>query len=220
MSGTMYEFERAAIADGDAAFGVPGTFRIHSTIYVTRADSDAPLIEALAARDYIVSAGADTAYYHARKSHQWAKDEILGSLSVHGQAEPLSLIVDLRYADGHRHALTEPDLHRTILGAASHPSHLGWYSREHDRFHDVAIGRMGAFVRNLVDVEPEKWDAFVQGARYLHAQEFIKGMAAWASRESDLKDRTVFMDTGRSGPVSVKPTDRFKPRGPGFFYAP
>lgn len=56
---------------------------------------------------------------------------------------------------------------------------------------DIAISRMSGFVKNMVDVDFELWEDFVEEARHYHAQDFIRRMAHWASQYSDQRPRVV-----------------------------
>lgn len=208
----MYEFENRRIQDGEPAFGVNNTFRINDAAFVLSHEAEAALVTALAAHDYLLIENADGKSYIAKKSHEWSEDEILeqsGNLAV---AEPVSLIVYLDYADGHKHSLAEPRIHETILGRSGHPSYLNFYNRDADKFSSVIIGRMSAFVRHVVDVDYRDWEVFLHESFGLHAQEFIKSMASWASRRSDQTTRFVRKDQQRTEDVRVSPNDRFFPR--------
>ncbi|PZO87442.1 MAG: hypothetical protein DI626_03960 [Micavibrio aeruginosavorus] len=208
----MYESEERRIKDGEPALNVRDTFRIHSTVYVLSDEADAQFLNALAGHDYIVKAGAGDYGYVAERSHKASPDEIINGLGALSTAMPLSFIVDMRYADGRKHKLEEPDLYKTVLSAASQRSDLGYYNRPNDRFFPEIIGRMGAFVTNLVDVKPALWHEFVHQAQFLHAQDFIKAFAAWSSKHSDGAPRKVRVDLGAYETVTVLPDDKFRPR--------
>ncbi len=218
-----YDFENEIVKDGDPAFGIKGTFRIHDTIYVLDEESDSLLVTLLGNNDYILKNSKSGNGYHAKRSHKIRPDDILFGLGPEGKRFPLDFIITLEYADGHKHSLTEPDIHETILRKASHVPTLDWYDRDTDHFNEIIIGRMTGFVKNLVDVEPEKWDEFLDQARYLHSRDFIKSMAAWASRESDGIPRTVrYSSNNPRENVTIQPDDTFttRPNLPRHYFGP
>lgn len=216
-----YAYETLPVKDGDAAFGIEGTARISDVIYVLRPEADGFLLNALAASDYLLTPGADPDTIHVERAHNVTPHEIIGAALLGDVAMPLSLTVDLRYADGHRHALTEPDIHETILRRANQRSNLGYYNRADDRIADLPLARMDAFVRHMVDVDYARWQEFAGAACRLHAQDFVKSLAAWASRHSDGTPRRVRVDL-HGADVTVLPTDWFAPRAgdAGWRFAP
>lgn len=208
----MYDFEKAAVQNGDTAFGIEGTARIQEKIYALQPEADGFLLNALADNDYILTHSSDENVFYANRAHKSTPDEQWDELLLpHHVAHPLSLIVDLRYTDGHKHSLAEPDIHKTILSSANQRSDLDYYNRDYDSFNEEVRGRMGAFVRHLVDVDHAKWEKFDAQAQWLHAQEYIKALTGWASRNSDYTAREVRTDM-HGGTVTVLPTDHFRPR--------
>jgi hypothetical protein len=199
----MYRHEFASVADGETAFGTFGTVRIADKIYVVDQAADDTLLSALADRDYVIEPHEDNMYV-ARKAHDVSGEEIFAHMIAGNTNEPVSLIVDIRYSDGHKHSLAEPLIHETILRAASQRSDLEYYNRPSDHFDPSIKSRMSAFVRHLVSVEPNSWDNFLKDAEPLHAKDFIKAMAAWASKNSDNAPRDVRVNlTGDSIRVSA-----------------
>ena len=210
----MYDFENRLINDGDPLFGIPDTFRIHDTAYILSPAAAAKLPETLALYDYAIKEDLGEFGLLASKTHKFSRDEIVDSMGLRSPEQPLTLTVSFHYIDGHKHSLEEKFIHETILAHASQPTFLNWYHRATDRFDDIIKGRMSAFVTRLVDVDPKSWEEFLENSQNLHAQEFIKSMAAWASLSSDEIPRHVQVDTRGYEYVEVRPHDTFKPRKP------
>ncbi len=212
----MYDFEKRRVKDGEPAFGLEGTFRIHSTIYVLSAEADERVLHELARHDYKVKGEVNSLSYFAEKRYEINSHEIYDDLGSQSTFEPTSLIINMNYADGHKHSLTEPDIHETIIRAAGQVSHLEWFSRTHDRYEPVITDRMTAFAQNLVDVNVERWHAFLLQSQNCHAQDFIRSMAAWTSRHSNNLPREVRVDSKGFSKETIYPQNRYFPRSYGY----
>lgn len=98
---------------------------------------------------------------------------------------PDSLSVSRKYIGRDKHSLGEPNIHATILRAAGQGSDCGYYHQDGSiAFSGVVLDRMTAFVHHFVDVDIEKWNAFLETAPK-DGPGFIMTLAKWSSAMSD-----------------------------------
>lgn len=219
-------YEPIFIQDGDTAFGIEDTFQIHDTLFVLSDEALYLLETVLGAHEYILEAPKHTTsgrdYFTARKRHKQTHDEGLNDvLERQGRAtkNPLSFIVSLRYLNKEKHSLAEEDIHGIIVSAAGQRRDIGYYNRPTDHFNNVALSRMTGFVKNVVAVPMNKWQAFLDEHGRDHAQDFIRGMAWWAGMNSDMKPRSVRIYAHENETVDPsKPFIRKYPKDRGLFY--
>jgi hypothetical protein len=190
-------YETKIVKDGDPAFGIDGTFQIHDHIYPMTDDADDALLMHLTDLGYRVEDSKDNGYT-AKLVHKTTKAEILGDAFEQAGAarnNHSTFFVSFNYLNKPKIPLNFSKVHDLIIAHSSRPSNLDYYNRPNDQMSDVAISRMSGFVKNMVDVDYDRWEIFLNQATYYHAQDFIRYMAFWASQNSDKTPRPVRIDT-------------------------
>lgn len=168
--------------DGQTAFNIEGTFCVGDTIYVQSENALDTLIQELAMnRAYVLQENfnhqSQSTGFTANARHKVTRDEVLDYIFHEDKGDPIHIHVSTKFLEREKHSLTEPDIHETILSAASQRRDLKYYNRDTDLFEGRPLSRMRAFVRHGVEVPFTDWEVFEKQCSHYHAQDFIRAMA-------------------------------------------
>ena len=200
----------AIIRHGDAAFGLEDTFRIGNEIYVLNEEAAFNLIVILGYIGYYTDIHENIEREADRNPHSNENPYCLEySASRYDEASLLAenildeihapptyapLCLHVIFQGKTRYNLSECDVHETILEAAGVACGLDFYSHDENfRFSEDSLEKMSAFVRELVNVDQDIWQQFLNEAHDMNAPDFICTLASWASYHSDQKARCVYL---------------------------